>query len=649
MSKVKKLDSDTINKIAAGEVVERPASVVKELVENAIDAGASRIEVEINNGGKSLIRVTDNGCGMSSDDAALAICRHATSKIVSVEDLTDIATLGFRGEALPTIMSVSKFKMYTRPELDELGTCVSASASLDKVIYETGCAVGTTIQVEDLFFNTPARKKFLKTSNTEGAKIHDFVVKLALSRPNITFKFINGKRNAICTPGNGSLSDTLISIYGLDLSESLLEIKFVDKNDKDFTISGFISKPNLLKSYRTWQTFIVNGRIINNRLISRAVDDAFRSMIPKSGYPLAVLNISLRSDSIDVNVHPQKTEIRFEDEGIVYRAVYSAIKHALEDKSDVDDIETEVAQKLDNVAARPLAFTSRPSSKSFDLSDTKSLLTNYKLHSQNIMNDTIFKRDDTSSVSQNNSDNFIAKHDEDSSITEVNSNASIAQSYTTSYVTKNDTSSSIAQENLDSSIAEHFQLSPIGQVDRCYIIASNEHDLFIVDQHAAHERILFDKFSSYTNQVPAQQLLIHQFIKFDQNEALIIEQNLELFSSLGFSMIPSGNDEFRLTECPVDLANGDAPDTLREILCNLPANSSQAPDQIAINIRQAFVATTACRAAIKAGQELSLRQMQILLDQLAKTAHPFTCPHGRPTIIKFSSHDLAKLFKRTGF
>ena len=630
MSKVHRLDSSTINKIAAGEVVERPASVVKELVENAIDAGATRIEVEIQNGGKSLIRVSDNGCGMDVEDATLSLCRHATSKINDAKDLTNITTLGFRGEALPTIMSVSNFRMHTRQEDSELGTFISLKGGLDQDIQEIGCPMGTTIQVEDLFFNTPARKKFLKTTNTEGAKIHDFIVKLALSRPTIAFKFINGNRNDINTPGTGDLLDTITSIYGREIADSLLKIDFTNKNDDKFIVKGYISKPSILKSYRSWQSFIVNGRIINNRIIFKAVDDAYKSMVPKAGYPLAVLVFDIPSDNIDVNVHPQKTEIRFEDEGEVYRAVYSAISQSLESKNFADD---SIKDELSNIAITPnfkskFNFQSRPTDHSratvnqYDLADVKEMLNKHK---QKLSTNKMFS--DSSIIST-------------SIATPTNSN--VAQE--------------ISIDNKDSLLDTNSQqkISPIGQVDLCYIIARDDHDLYIVDQHAAHERILFDKFSGYTNGVPAQQLLIHQILKFDDRETQIVEDNRELFHGLGFTMEPSGENEFRLIEIPVDLDGNDSEDLLREILSSLPpVDEVETEDEqqkaIARNIRQACIATTACRAAIKAGQELNFRQMQILLDQLVKTSNPYTCPHGRPTIIKFSSHDLAKMFKRTGF
>ena len=320
---VKLLDTNTVNKIAAGEVVERPASVVKELVENSIDAGAKRIEIEIQNGGKALIRVTDDGCGMNREDASLSVRRHATSKLTNVRDLLNISTLGFRGEALPTIAAVSKFTLQTRRAEDELGTKIKIDGGKMQDVHEVGCKVGTTVTAEDIFFNTPARLKFLKSTPTEANKIHEFIVKLALSRPEISFKFINGNRTALTTPGNGKILDTLASIYGVELTDSLLKLNLEEENLK---LSGFVTKPNILKSYRNWQTFIVNGRVVGNRTVSKSLDESYKALIPKSGFPLAVLNFEVPQMSIDVNVHPQKIELKFEDEGKIFKAVYRAVR-----------------------------------------------------------------------------------------------------------------------------------------------------------------------------------------------------------------------------------------------------------------------------------------------------------------------------------
>ncbi|MBR2775344.1 MAG: DNA mismatch repair endonuclease MutL [Selenomonadaceae bacterium] len=597
MANVKLLDESTITKIAAGEVVERPASVVKELVENSIDAGARRIEIEIQNGGKALIRVTDDGIGMSREDAALSVKRHATSKLSTVADLQRISTLGFRGEALPTIATVSKFTLQTRRAEDELGTKITINGGKSQEVHEVGCKVGTTVLVEELFFNTPARLKFLKSTPTEANKIHDFIVKLALSRPQVAFRFINGNRTALATPGNGSLLDTLSAIYGTELTDSILTLKHDDDNLK---LAGYVTKPNILKSYRGWQTFIINGRVVENRTISKAVDEAYKSLIPKTGFPLAVVIINLPQSSIDVNVHPQKIELKFDDEGRIFKAVYHAVRQAIEGKDDT------IGHDLTEVAAAPETphFEQLDLSKDFDEPPTPKKSSERKK-----------KPKDDFDIEET-----LAKVAEPKEVPKPQPKVEPPK--------------------------KSFELEPIGQVARCYIVAQGGNDLYIVDQHAAHERILFDRLNNYAERIPAQGLLIHRVMKFDSRETELIEKNLNVFAQLGFTLEPSGADEFRLIEVPLDASDTDAENLLRGIISEIFDGLNEA-DDIAKRIRQATLATTACKAAIKAGQELNFRQMEILLNELSTTAHPHTCPHGRPTIIKFTADDLAKMFKRT--
>lgn len=599
---VKLLDTNTINKIAAGEVVERPASCIKELIENSIDAGATRIEIEIMNGGKSFLRVTDNGCGMSKEDSVLAIKRHATSKLENVRDLQNISTLGFRGEALPTISAVSNFTMQTRRAEDELGNFIKIDGGKISDTHEVGCKVGTTVLVENLFFNTPARLKFLKTTSTEANKIHEFITKLALSHSEISFKFMNNNRTVLTTPGTGNLFDTITAVYGSEVMQNLLEINL---EILDIKITGFVGKPNFLKSYRNWQTFIVNGRVISNRTISKAVEESYKNLIPKTGYPLAILNFTVPQNSIDVNVHPQKIEIKFEDDGKIFKSVYRAISESITEKKSDEKILESVAVTPENIIYEPL-----------DLKE--------------------YFGDDDKKISVEKNLTAAEKDIEEEIISSANFTEEKKVTPEKKSVEKN-----ISQEK----ISENLQ--PIGQVDLCYIIARNNSDLYIIDQHAAHERILFDKLSGYADKIPAQRLLIHKILKFDSRESSIIEDNLEIFEKLGFTMEMSGENEFRLIEIPVDAAGGDSEGMLREIIAGIVEN--EITGNIAAIIRKNILAVTACRAAIKAGQELNFEQMQIILNDLAKTPNPHTCPHGRPTIIKFSSNDLAKMFKRTGF
>ena len=594
MSFVHVLDDNTINKIAAGEVVERPASVIKELVENAIDAKADRIEVEIMAGGTSFMRVSDNGIGMSREDAEKAILRHATSKIVQVDDLQAIATLGFRGEALPSIASVSRFNLQTRQAGAELGTEIKITGGKTTEIGMAGCNLGTTIRVEDLFFNTPARKKFLKTNNTESGRINEFIIKLAISHPEIAFKLINNNKSSLATPGRGDLKETLQSLYGASVGQSLLPLEF---EDEDIKLWGFVSKPSAIRSSRSWQTFIVNGRIIASRAIAKAIDNAYHALIPKSGYPLIALNIEVPQHTIDVNVHPQKTEMKFEDESRIFKAVYKAVLDAVRPKGQVGQL-GQLAAQADHVqqhvekGLQELNFGQ--SVMNFPLREEKPAMT---------------WQEGTIALAQDKS---------------VKSVQSVVDE----------------EEKLPTA-----GMIPIGQVDDTYIIAQDGDSLYIVDQHAAHERVLFDRFSAQAEHIPSQQLLVHLILDFSTHESQIIEENLELLAGLGFGLEPSGPNQFRLMEVPADVPSSQAEEFIREVL----ASMEELHRPTAAELRQAVLATTACKAAIKAGFKLNYRQMEILLQELNDTAMPYTCPHGRPTIIKFSSDELAKMFKRTGF
>lgn len=594
MSFVHVLDDNTINKIAAGEVVERPASVIKELVENAIDAKADRIEVEIMAGGTSFMRVSDNGIGMSREDAEKAILRHATSKIVQVDDLQAIATLGFRGEALPSIASVSRFNLQTRQAGAELGTEIKITGGKTTEIGVAGCNLGTTIRVEDLFFNTPARKKFLKTNNTESGRINEFIIKLAISHPEIAFKLINNNKSSLATPGRGDLKETLQSIYGASVGQSLLPLEF---EDEDIKLWGFVSKPSAIRSSRSWQTFIVNGRIIASRAIAKAIDNAYHALIPKSGYPLIALNIEVPQHTIDVNVHPQKTEMKFEDEGRIFKAVYKAVLDAVRPKGQVGQL-GQLAAQADHVQQHV--------EKGLQKLNFGQPVMNFPLREEK---PAMTWQEGTTALVQDKS---------------VKSVQSVVDE----------------EEKLPTA-----GMIPIGQVDDTYIIAQDGDSLYIVDQHAAHERVLFDRFSAQAEHIPSQQLLVHLILDFSTHESQIIEENLELLAGLGFGLEPSGPNQFRLMEVPADVPSSQAEEFIREVL----ASMEELHRPTAAELRQAVLATTACKAAIKAGFKLNYRQMEILLQELNDTAMPYTCPHGRPTIIKFSSDELAKMFKRTGF
>lgn len=603
------LDENTANKIAAGEVVERPSSIVKELVENSIDACSQHIEIEIADGGISFIRITDDGSGMSPEDAQLSILRHATSKIRLAEDLSSIHSLGFRGEALPSIAAVSKFSLTTRlHDNQSLATYIEVAGGITTDVREAGGNVGTTIVVKDLFFNTPARKKFLKTAATEASHINDIIVKLALSYPTIAFKLINNGRLVLSTPGNNELEDTLTSLYGQKIAPDILPIYF-ENTAESIHISGYLGKPTLLKSNRQWQTFIVNSRVINSRSIAKALDNAYHSLLPKSGYPLAVLNITVNTETIDVNVHPQKSEIKFSEEQKIFRSVYKAVTDVL------------------SAAHNPTQLAATAELKNFNTyhytpTNSSSYNSSFKGHQPQYPNTPM----PTTIAWQEDPLPFTTAR----TAMEHDSNIFQDRRPTTEIL-----------PNLQTE--EHFTLQPLGQVDDCYIISKGHDGLYIIDQHAAHERILYDKMSEHTDRIPSQQLLVPLFMDCDGTETTIILDYQDTFHKLGFSLELVGPNTMRISELPSDIPLGEAENSIRQILEFIQNMHNPSPQELRHNCLQ----IASCRAAIKAGEPLNMRQMQALISELCNTKLPYTCPHGRPAMIRFTPNDLDKMFKRT--
>ena len=636
--KVQLLDQNTANQIAAGEVVEKPASVVKELVENSLDAGADNIEVTIFGGGTEYIRVVDNGSGMSEENAKLAVLRHATSKIRAAEDLLHLNTLGFRGEALPSIASVSNFQLLTRPVTEEFATSIKIEGGDQAECIATGGHTGTTIIVENLFFNVPARRKFLRTVQTESRYISELITKLALSRPDVRFKLISNDKEVLSTPGNGDLVETIKALYGKNVSEELLTVDFADSEVK---VRGFIGKPTLLKGTRQWQTLLVNGRIITNRMIAKAIDHAYQSQIPKSGFPFAVLNINVDTESIDVNVHPQKSEIKFSDDSTVYKAMYKALTDALtrpmsakpQDLTLLDDSELQVFKPAETAEAAEIPAVLPESSENKPVevktqvlpasgSNTGVIKTEpapeYKAQQQSVWKEpeytyrppktepvyTISETRDVFDKQDNIASNIIDFTDTDSGVDTI---------------------------------------WPLGQVDRTFIVAQSEDSLFLIDQHAAHERILYDKLVAAHNDIPAQQMLIPLYIDVTSQDVNLIEEHREEFLRLGVDIEAAGEAMLRVSSLPADIKADDAEDFVREITQMLAELRTIDPS----DLRQNILHMTACKAAIKAGEVLNMRQMRQLIIDLCNTEHPFTCPHGRPCMVEINSAELYKMFKRT--
>lgn len=669
---VRLLDTNTANQIAAGEVVEKPASVVKELVENALDAGADKIEVTIFAGGTEYIRVTDNGCGMSEADAKMAVLRHATSKLTKAEDLLSLNTLGFRGEALPSIASVSNFTLLTRPQSEEFATSVHIDGGENTEVTASGGSTGTTVIVENLFFNVPARRKFLKTVSTEGRYISELLTRLALSRPDVRFKLVNNDKEVLSTPGDGDLEHAIKALYGKNVAENLLEVSL---NDPKVRVSGFIGKPTLLKGTRQWQTFFVNGRCIGSKMLSKAMDHAYQSQIPKSGFPFAVINITVDTASVDVNVHPQKSEIKFSDDSLIYKAMYKALTDALTkpmsaQKTQVtllpdSELNVFVKPQLQAVSV-PVApapqpkpayqppqpvFKSgaeqifktperkeeqpAPASESLLVPEQPAPIVKKEQGEQQAMwqpFDDFAKTAATVSYSKGYQEPMLEVH-------EARSEFANPQPTEAAPVPNRET---IAFTDTDSGMDTIW---PIGQVDKTFIIAQSETTLYLIDQHAAHERILYDKLVASHEQIPSQQLLMPLYVDMAADDIVLIEEHRDEFLALGVDAASAGESLLRVSSLPADIKADAAEDFINAI-------SKMLREMRNVNgsdLRQEVLHMTACKAAIKAGQLLNMRQMRQLIIDLCNTTHPFTCPHGRPCMIEIDSNQLYKMFKRTGF
>jgi DNA mismatch repair protein MutL len=693
---VRLLDTNTANQIAAGEVVEKPASVVKELVENALDAGADKIEVTIFAGGTEYIRVTDNGCGMSEADAKMAVLRHATSKLTKAEDLLSLNTLGFRGEALPSIASVSNFTLLTRPESEEFATSVHIDGGENTEVTASGGSTGTTVIVENLFFNVPARRKFLKTVSTEGRYISELLTRLALSRPDVRFKLVNNDKEVLSTPGDGDLEHAIKALYGKNVAENLLEVSL---NDPKVRVSGFIGKPTLLKGTRQWQTFFVNGRCIGSKMLSKAMDHAYQSQIPKSGFPFAVINITVDTASVDVNVHPQKSEIKFSDDSLIYKAMYKALTDALTKPMSAQKTQVTLLPDSElNVFVKP-----QPQAVSESVAPAPQVKPAYQAPQPVFKGgaEQIFKTPERREEPQSAAEPVFRsgaepifktpeRNEEQPAAEELLVNeqqpvptvkkeqaeqqamwqpfddfnkTSATVSYTKGYqepvlevhearsefakpqpteATPVPNRETIAFTDTDSGMDTIW---PIGQVDKTFIIAQSETTLYLIDQHAAHERILYDKLVASHEQIPSQQLLMPLYVDMAADDIALIEEHRDEFLALGVDAASAGESLLRVSSLPADIKADAAEDFINAI-------SKMLREMRNVNgsdLRQEVLHMTACKAAIKAGQLLNMRQMRQLIIDLCNTTHPFTCPHGRPCMIEIDSNQLYKMFKRTGF
>lgn len=674
MKRINLLDEHTSNKIAAGEVVERPSSVVKELVENSIDASSKNITIEIEEGGISLIRVIDDGSGVHNLDIEKAFLPHATSKISTVEDIYSISTLGFRGEALPSIASVSKLTFRSKPSDCDFGKEIVLEAGEKISLSDIGMNNGSVMEVKDLFFNVPARRKFLKSTSREGSLINDIILRIALSNPNISFKLFNNGKKTLHTYGDGNLNNVIRTIYGKNISEHVLPFEYEDETLK---IHGYIGKEIIARGSRNNESIFVNNRYIKNKTIVAAVENAFKSFSTVNKFPFFVLFIDLSPDSIDVNIHPTKAEIKFKDERVIYKRVFDAVHGALkedifnsfsaEDRFVVEDIFEEIKLDLDTpynskTIDEPIIsnkiepsindiynnVTIQDVAKEEDLYNRLKELNKNKII--NASNDKIDKEDlkYTNPLSLNNAN-----------INENTTNNSYSTDSFTPYkatlpVTKNisNSNSSISStkssnefiEGTEVKKAKFPDLRIIGQFSKTYILAEYLDTLYIIDQHAAHEKILYEKYVKdiETKEIIIQQLLIPCIIDLSLDDYECYKENIEIFTNSGFVIEEFGGNTIALKEVPYFLGKLDAKNFLLSIIDNLKNLGSGRTVEVKLN----KIATMACKAAVKANDYLTQIEMEKLISDLRYIDNPFNCPHGRPIIIKFTEYELDKKFRR---
>ncbi|HAA80432.1 MAG TPA: DNA mismatch repair endonuclease MutL [Thermoanaerobacter sp.] len=612
MNKIHLLDEKTINKISAGEVVERPASIVKELIENSIDAGSKNITVEILEGGIPYIKVSDDGCGMNEIDAILAFERHATSKIKSDNDLYSIGTLGFRGEALASIAAVSHVTLQTKEEGALFGTKVVVEGG--KVVEKTtcGCAKGCSIEVRDVFFNTPARRKFLKRPSTESMYITDVVTKLCLSHPEVSFKYVKDRKLQFITSGNGNIEDVILRLFGNEVYSSLMSASF---ESEDLKLKILAGKNSLNYSNRNMQFFYVNGRYVKNKTLSAAVDEAFKTYIPVNRYPAVFLYMEIDPRQIDVNIHPSKLEIKFSDERRIFEAVYKTIKDSLHKYNLIPEVKIEEKKNIFEIETPTI---SAEQTKLYFTSSDKEVEKEKKKFDNEFKGKNVFLKDNVLKENSKNSslDNHLAVYEE--------------YEHEKEEINKNDLAKKISDIRI------------VGTLFSTYIIVEKEDVFYIIDQHAAHERILYEKFTSQYEKIQTRQVTFPIVVELQPRDLELVHQEKELLNKLGYVFEEFGNNSIILREVPVILGQPEA----RQLFIDIVEKLKDKELINKISLKEENIIMMACKAAVKAMDNLSEKEINKLFDDLKITENPYTCPHGRPVIIAITKTQLEKMFKR---
>ena len=627
MAQITLLNQETIDKIAAGEVVERPCSVVKELVENAIDAGSSAITVEIKEGGISFIRITDNGCGIEREQVPLAFLRHSTSKIRNVEDLMCVKSLGFRGEALSSIAAIARVELITKTYDNLTGTRYVIEGSKELANEEVGAPEGTTFLVRDIFYNTPARKKFLKSAQTEGAYISDMVEKLALSHPEISFKFINNNQTKLHTSGNGNEKDLIYHIYGRDIAASVLELKH---ECEFFRVHGYIGKPIITRGNRNYENYFINGRYIKSNLLSKAIEEAYKNFLMQHQYPFTVLYFEFFGESLDVNVHPTKMELRFDNNTEVYKELCDAVFEKLSHKEMIPEVPLEEEKPSKKIVHE----YNEPIPEPFETRRLNDILRKvdyspYKETSDGriikVSEAPSFSKPENVTKSEPVAENFLGTISE-----EVNmkyDNISLQD---------------ISDDFLTKDAKKKHKI--IGQLFDTYWLIEYEDKLFIIDQHAAHEKVLYErtmnrlKDKEFTSQTISPPIVM----SLDANEVEMLNRHKEQIERMGYVVEPFGGKEYMISAIPDNLFNVDMKDLFIEMLDDFSNISGKETPELIVE----KVASMSCKAAVKGNDKLTLQEIDSLVEELLTLDNPYNCPHGRPTIISMTKYEIEKKFKR---
>ncbi len=687
MGKIIILDESTVNRIAAGEVAERPASVIKELVENSIDAGSSVISTEIRNGGISFIRVIDNGTGMPADDVEMAFERHATSKIRRADDLGSITSMGFRGEALASIAAVSEVQLLTRTRDSVQGVFITVKGGSVIAIKPAGCPSGTSITVRELFFNTPARYKFLKKDTTEAGYITDILSRIALSHSDISFTLVNNGKKVLHTPGNSDLKSTVFSIYGAETAKQLLEVDYADENIK---ITGFVGKAEISRSNRTHQSIYINKRYIRNKTITSAIDNAYSTFLMKNRYPFILLNISINPLNVDVNVHPSKMEVKFSNEHQIFRAVYHAVNNALLSRSSVRTLpgsysvdENNYTEDIDSYGPDKRYENGKHSSSEFRFSEKSSGKPSYTQQEFEWVKRGLDEKREAAISGKKLDDSALEKIDGSieqpcgaSAVDDIDINGTIESSdkydsneHTDKEIMISESHNSTYYQlsagiNEDNRCSENASLPVvyddrrknsqetvlfdnakiIGQIFSTYILLEGEDEVFLLDQHAAHERIRYEKLKdAYCRNEPFSQMLMSVInVDLTSSEYQFAMSETKFFNKLGFSFESFGENSLILRSAPLIDGDFDIKGGFLDILDFVMNESSGEKSLIA----DEALYRMACRSAVKAHKKLNDKEIDALLAELSSLDNPYTCPHGRPAIFKLRRYDLEKLFKR---